>query len=69
MPLYSEYIMFLCNMHGGSIMTEFTLTKQISKQGQQSIIIIPALLKDKLKPKTLVEIKIKILDGGDSNGN
>ena len=44
-------------------MDEFTLTKQISKQGQQSIIIIPAFFKDKLKPKTLVEIKIKVLEG------
>ncbi len=44
-------------------MEEYTLTKQISKQGNQSIIIIPAFLKDKLKHKTLVEIRIKILDG------
>ncbi|MDP3639925.1 MAG: hypothetical protein Q8R53_01855 [Nanoarchaeota archaeon] len=44
-------------------MTEFTLTKQISKQGMQNMIIIPAFLRDKLKPKTLVEVKIKILDG------
>lgn len=43
-------------------MNEFTLTKQISKQGAQSIIIIPTFLKDRLKPKTLVEIKIKVLD-------
>ena len=46
-------------------MKEFTLTKQISKQGPQNIIIIPALLKEQLKPKTLVEIKIKVLDGED----
>jgi hypothetical protein len=50
-------------------MNEFTLTKQISKQGAQNIIIIPAFLKEKLKPKMLVEVKIKILDGGDSNAN
>ncbi|MBS3174146.1 hypothetical protein J4399_07350 [Candidatus Woesearchaeota archaeon] len=43
-------------------MTEFTLTKQISKQGSQNMIIIPAFLKDRLKPKMLVEIKIKILE-------
>jgi len=43
-------------------MTEFTLTKQISKQGSQSMIIIPTFLKDKLRPKMLVEIKIKILE-------
>jgi len=42
-------------------MTEFTLTKQISKQGPQSVIIIPSFLRDKLKPKTLVEIKIKVI--------
>jgi len=50
-------------------MDEFTLTKQISKQGQQSIIIIPAFLKEKLKPKTLVEIKTKVLDGVIENEN
>jgi antitoxin component of MazEF toxin-antitoxin module len=42
-------------------MTEFTLTKQISKQGEQSVIIIPTFLREKLKPKTLVEIKIKVI--------
>ena len=46
-------------------MTEFTLTKQISKQGEQSVIIIPTFLREKLKPKTLVEIKIKVI-GEDS---
>ncbi len=43
-------------------MNEFTLTKQISKQGNQSIIIIPTFLREKLKPKTLVEVNIKILE-------
>jgi hypothetical protein len=43
-------------------MTEFILTKQISKQGSQSMIIIPTFLKDKLRPKMLVEIKIRILE-------
>lgn len=41
---------------------EYTLTKQISKQGSQNMIIIPTVLKDKLKPKTLVEVRIKILE-------
>ena len=44
------------------MMKEFTITKQISKQGAQTMIIIPAFLKDKLKPKSLVEVKIKILE-------
>jgi len=43
-------------------MNEFTLTKQISKQGSQTMIIIPAFLRDKLKAKTLVEVKIKVLE-------
>ncbi len=43
-------------------MAEFTLTKQISKQGSQSIIVIPKILNTKLKPKTLVEVKIKVLE-------
>ena len=47
--------------------SEYTLTKKISKQGIQSVIIIPSFLKEKLKPKTLVEIKIRILDGGKTN--
>ena len=50
-------------------MQEFTITKQISKQGSQNMIIIPAFLKEKLKPKMLVEVKIRIIDGGDFNGN
>ena len=41
---------------------KFTITKKIAKHGDQSIIIIPALLKDKLKPGTLTEITIDILD-------
>lgn len=43
-------------------MNEFTLTKKISKQGNQSIIVIPKILNTKLKPKTLVEIKIRVLE-------
>ncbi len=50
-------------------MDEFTLTKQISKQGAQHIIIIPSFLRDKLKPRTLVEVKIKILDDEVQDGN
>ena len=42
-------------------MEEFTITKQISRQGTQSMILIPALLRDKLKPKMLVEVNIRII--------
>ncbi|MFH1053777.1 MAG: hypothetical protein V1740_05170 [Candidatus Woesearchaeota archaeon] len=43
-------------------MVEYTITKRISKQGLQNFIIIPSLLNSKLKPKTLVEVKIKVLE-------
>ena len=46
-------------------MTEYTLTKQIAKHGRQSIIVIPSVLSGELKPKTLVEIKIKVLKSAD----
>ncbi len=45
-------------------MKEFTITKQIAKQGTQSVIILPKFLQNDLKPRTLVEIKIKILNDG-----
>lgn len=41
---------------------EFTLTKQVAKHGSQAVIVIPKMLQDVLKPKTLVEVKIKVLE-------
>jgi len=46
-------------------MNEFSLTKQIAKHGKQAIIVIPKVLQDDLCPKTLVELKIKILKKAD----
>ncbi|MBS3073400.1 hypothetical protein J4465_01210 [Candidatus Pacearchaeota archaeon] len=40
----------------------FTLTKKIAKHGNQAIIIIPKILQNQLKPNTIIEMKIKILD-------
>lgn len=42
-------------------MKEFTITKKVAKQGDNSIIIIPKLLKEDIKPNDIVELKIKIL--------
>ncbi len=42
---------------------EFTITKKVAKQGNNSIIILPKVLQNKIKPSNLVELKIKILDG------
>ena len=50
-------------------MEEITLTKQIVKHGNQSIIILPKILENLLKPKTVVEVKIKVLTiPGAKNG-
>ncbi len=40
----------------------FTLTKHISKHGSQAVIIIPRILQEKLKPGTVAEIKIEMLE-------
>ncbi|MCF7872311.1 hypothetical protein K9L97_04730 [Candidatus Woesearchaeota archaeon] len=40
----------------------FILTKKIAKHGKQSIIVIPRILEKKLKPKTIVQLKIDVLE-------
>lgn len=45
-------------------MKEFTITKQVSKQGDNSIIVIPKFLQDEIKHKDLVELRIKVLKRG-----
>ncbi len=42
---------------------EFTITKRIAKHGSQAIIVIPKILESRLKPGTIAEIKINILEG------
>jgi len=41
---------------------EFTIRKRIAKHGENSIIVIPKLLRDELKPSTIVELHIKVLE-------
>lgn len=45
-------------------MKEFTITKQVSKQGDNRIIVIPKFLQDEIKHKDLVELRIKVLKRG-----
>ena len=42
---------------------QFTITKKIAKHGKQAIIVIPKLLGEALKPGTVTEIKMDILEG------
>lgn len=39
----------------------FTITKKIAKHGNQSVIVIPSFLKEELKPRTIVEVKINVV--------
>jgi len=41
---------------------QFTITKKIAKHGNQAIIVVPKLLEEQLKPGTIVELKIEIID-------
>ncbi len=44
-------------------MNTFTITKKIAKHGKQAIIVIPRMLQEVLKPSTIVELRIKVLEG------
>ena len=43
------------------MMKTYTITKKIAKHGSQAVIVIPSFLKDELKPKTIVEVRINIV--------
>jgi len=38
------------------------IIKKIAKHGNQSIIVIPRILEDQLKPGTIVQLGIEVLD-------
>lgn len=40
----------------------FTITKKIAKHGNQAVIIVPTMLQEHLKPGTLAEIRIEIIE-------
>ncbi len=41
---------------------EFAIIKRIAKHGSQAIIVIPRVLESQLKPGTIVEIKLNVLE-------
>ena len=45
-----------------NIQKQFTIRKKIAKHGENSIIVIPKLLRGELKPKTIVEINIRVIE-------
>lgn len=40
---------------------KFTITKKIAKHGNQTIIVLPKILQEFLKPDTIVKLDIEIL--------
>ena len=42
---------------------QFNIRKKIAKHGPNSIIVIPKLLQGELKPKMIVDIEIKVVEG------
>jgi len=43
-------------------MDELIITKQIAKQGNQSIIVLPKVFDNLLKPKDLVQVRITLVE-------
>jgi len=46
---------------------QFVLTKKIAKHGKQAIIVLPMLLKDELRPNTIVKLTIDIIRKPEEN--
>lgn len=40
---------------------QYVLTKKIAKHGKQSIIVIPKMLEERLKPKMMVKLTIDVI--------
>lgn len=41
---------------------KFTITKKIAKHGSQAIIVIPKILEQELRPGTIAQISIDVLE-------
>ena len=50
-------------------MKQFIITKKIAKHGNQAIIIVPRVLEDELKPKTVVKLTIDVLKEAEADGS
>jgi hypothetical protein len=46
---------------------QFKITKKIAKHGSQSIIVIPRILENLLKPGTIVQLDINIIEDRREN--
>jgi antitoxin component of MazEF toxin-antitoxin module len=46
----------------------FVITKKIAKHGSQAVIVIPRILEQQLKPGTVAQFTIDILEQETQNG-
>lgn len=51
----------------GNNSRQFIITKKIAKHGSQAIIVIPRILESQLRPGTIAEIKINVLEEGEDD--
>jgi hypothetical protein len=42
---------------------KFVITKRVAKHGSQSIVVIPRILEQHLKPGTIIQLNIEVLSG------
>jgi hypothetical protein len=47
---------------------QFNIRKKIAKHGENSIIVIPKLLQNELRPKMIVDIQIKVVEEAKEEG-
>lgn len=45
----------------------FIITKKIASQGKRAVILIPALLRENLRPSTVVRVTIDIIKEAESD--
>jgi len=44
---------------------QFIITKKVAKHGSQSIIVIPRILEQHLKPGTMMQLTIDVIEDGE----
>ena len=55
------YGLYSTQRYFGGNMKQYILTKKIAKHGSQSIIVIPRMLEEELKPHTIIKLTIDVL--------
>ncbi|MFH1803154.1 MAG: hypothetical protein ABH864_06945 [archaeon] len=43
---------------------QFVIMKKVAKHGRQTVIVIPAMLKDQLRPGTLLQLRMDMIAEG-----